>query len=209
LEEVAKKPGVDTEKAVKALLKAAGRKELGLLAAAAFKKPFTDGVRKVLLGSGFEENSPAWKKKKGKKGWGGRPWVRTGKTLKAVGNNPPRKLGTKKGLKVGVNWKSNVAFAHPRTFTDSSGRKRLSAKDQEKVLMVLQRGSGAERVRKQAAKKGRSFDDVWSETTGVKKKDFFVPARPLLSWVKSWEPEIEKDVERAVKAILAGEGFEV
>lgn len=186
---------------------------LAEIAVAVYQKALRDGLRKRVESGNFAPNSPAWKKRKKGKG----PWVRTGATLKAITNNAPTKLGTKKGVKVGVNFRSAMAFAQPRSFTDGKG-KRLPVALQEKVFNALKYGSVVTKIRSAFEKKGGgSLEDYVSGVTGLKKSDRErvvagkgkMPGRPLFAWDTNWDAQMEKDIDAAIGRVLGKAGFEV
>jgi hypothetical protein len=93
----------------------------------------------------------------------------------------------------------------------------LPAKEQEKVLTSLKRGSAIARLKKSADRQGRGIMDVLSGVMGPTRRDRAraaggfsgVPARPLLFWRREWRGVVERDVDEAVKAILRAEGLSI
>lgn len=199
---------IDTTKAQRALERAAQDEATRRIGAAAFRKPFTDGLRNIVQSANFPPNSPRWLAKKQAKGWGNKPWLRTGKTLDAISDNPPvDRLKTQGRVRFGLNRKAAMAFAQPRAFTDGRGRRFLRADDQEKVLNVHQRGSEMQRMREGAAKKGVSVAEYLEDASLGSATGKIVPARPLMRWVSEWFKAIERDVEKAIATNLKKEGF--
>ena len=210
---------IDTTRVQKAFRRAAKDPALAAIAVAVYQKPLRDGLQARLLHRSWPPNSPEWLAAKRRKGWGQQPWVRTGRTLQAITNNPPEKLGTRKGIKVGVNWRNAVAFLLPRTFTDAKG-KRLPAKAQEMVFNTHRYGGAVSKIRSgwraMLGRGGReSFRDYLFGTYGPKNRAQAaalsghdgIPPRPLFAWAKEWSPDMTEDVEQAVQRILAKEGF--
>lgn len=199
---------IDTSRVVRGFKRLEKDPVLAEIAVAAYQKPLRDGLVGRLNNANWPQNSREWAARKRKKGWGGKPWVRTGKTLRAISNNAPSKLGAKRGMKVGVNWRSARAFAVPRVFTDGRGA-RLPGERQELVFNTLKRGSAMAKLKKNASKRGRSLKDVLSEALGPKKNAMTIPARPLFAWSRDWEPEMVRDIDEAVKRVFKREGFTV
>jgi hypothetical protein len=211
---------LDTTKAERKLLKAANDAAEKRLGAAAFRKPFTDGLSNAIsLGGGnWAPNAPEWLERKKKKGWGTRPWVRTGSILQAISDNPPTPdLKTQRRVRFGINRRGAFAFAAPRAFKDSRGKRFLKLEQQERVLTSLKRGSAIARLRRTATMRGRTFLDVIADSFGISDRDrargkagaMGVPARPLLFWRRDWRDTVERDVQAAVVEILRAEGLSV
>lgn len=189
------------------------------LAVAVYQKPLQSGLRHRLEGVTWAPNSPEWLARKKGKGWGQKPWVRTGKTLKALTNNAPMKLGTKKGIKVGVDWRKSWAFAVPRTFTEGDGKTRISAKRQDQVAMTLKRGGVIAKLKAAADKRGGRLMDYLELASGlvatdrrvrmVERGKTGIPPRPLFSWVREWYPDVERDIEKTAKRLMREAGFKV
>jgi hypothetical protein len=206
---------INTGRAVRSFKKLERNPVIAELAVAVYQKPFRDGLVERLNNATWPPNSPEWaarkrskKRSRKLKFSSDKPWVRTGKTLKSITNNPPEKLGPKKGITTGVNWRNSQAFAVPRTFTDAKG-KRLPADRQDKIFKTLKRGSAMAKLNDNAKKRGRTLQEVLSEVFGPKRNAVAIPARPLFAWSKNWQPEMEQHIDAAVKRVMAKEGFTV
>ena len=201
---------LDTTKVQRAFERAAQDEAAKRIGAAALRKPFTDGLKNIVQGADFPPNSLRWLARKQQKGWGDKPWIRTGKTLEALSNNPPTEaLKTQGGVKFGFNRRKGQAFGIPRSLTGHNDRKRLKAKRQGKVLRTLQQGSRLHRLREGAAKAGQSIGKYVESIPGASATGMLLPPRPLMRWERSWMKEIERDVEQAIRENLKKEGFRV
>jgi hypothetical protein len=199
---------IDTSRAKRGFKKLEKNPVVAEIAVAAYQKPLRDGLVARLNSANWPPNSPEWEARKRSRQQGTKPWVRTGKTLRSFTNNAPTKLGTKKGMKVGVNWHNSRAFAAPRAFADAKGG-RLPAPLQDRVFTTLQRGSALSKLGENARKRGRSLADVLSEVFGPKRNAKVIPPRPLFAWSREWEPDMERDIDAAIKRAFAKEGFKV
>jgi hypothetical protein len=199
---------IDASRAKRGFQKLEKNPVVAEIAVAAYQKPLRDGLVERLNSANWPPNSPEWEARKRGRKQGTKPWVRTGATLEGITDNAPKKLGTKKGVKVGINWRNSRAFAAPRAFTDAKGE-RLPAQRQDIVFNALQRGSALSKLGENARKRGRSLADVLSEVFGPKRNAKVIPPRPLFAWSREWEPDMERDIDAAIKRAFAKEGFKV
>lgn len=198
---------VETRGVERGFKRAGADPQVKRLAAAVFRYPLTRGLAQYFgaAQSHWPPNSPEWAQRKGT---GKRVWENSGRTLRALSNNPPSpKLGTRRGLRTGVNPRSLSAFAYPTTFRDSKG-KRLDQKRQAEVYQALRAGSGKGRLKAFAKKKARSFEDVLKEVGGLKKRAPDIPGRPWVFWQTSWIDDVVRDLEETATAIIIAEGFD-
>ncbi|MBI1291198.1 hypothetical protein GC173_08125 [bacterium] len=204
-----KKTRVDTAKVEAALVRAGKDPAIAALAVAAFQYALTKGLREH-----FEAQQGKWARNseeylawKRKRGYGQRAWEMTGKTLKAITNNAPEKLGTKKGMKVGVNWKNLWAYASPRAFVGKDGKK-LPAERQDMIYHTLRNGSGRARLAEYARKKNKTVGEVIASVFAPKKAAKAVPPRPFLSWTPEMKQRLVDDLEKAIVEVLNREGLD-
>lgn len=179
------------------------------LAVAGFKYPVTKGLRLELekRQGTWAPNAPEYAERKRQQGHGAQPWVRTGRTLKAITANVFKTLGTKKGLKLGMNWRNLRAFASPRTFTDSKGAK-LPPEKQSLVFNTLRKGTARFKLGKTAIRLGATVDSVIEGIIGFGGGNRTVPGRPLFEWVVTWIPEVKREMEAAIAIAAKKAGFD-
>jgi hypothetical protein len=209
---------IDTSKVTKGFRRAARNESVAQLAVAVMQKPWSDGLAAEFArrqGGMWKPNAPKWRYRKlGVYGGSGLPLERTGALRRAMTNNAPSKLGSKGGVKLGVNWRNSIAYSHPITFTDHKGKK-LPPKGQRGVLRLLRRGSATANIRAHAEKKGMTLRDALSASYGPSSTQreralggsLGTPARPFLYWEDAWNPEVEKDLDKAIGKIFEEQGF--
>lgn len=126
----------------------------------------------------------AWKARKGQ---GTQMWKASGRTLKAITNNVPSAIGSKRGLRFGINFHTDRAFVMPQTIR----KKGYSMKQRNNLFMALNWGHRKARtVRRGNATYQLSF-----------------PARPILAWEASDAPMMEKHVAEEMTRQLEQAGL--
>src|SRR5690606_20346409 len=94
-------------KALKALRDSAEGQHLVQIGIAMFRHLLSSALmsRWKARQSVWKPLSPRYAHWKERKGRGAEIWKNTGKTLRAIDNNVPVQIGTKKGLRFAINWR--------------------------------------------------------------------------------------------------------
>lgn len=188
---------IQNAKLLKAFKLSAEGQSFVAVAAAFFKHALTTGLatelaKKRSQWKPLSARYAAWKRRHG---YGEGAWEMTGGTLKAITNNPPERVGTKRRLQFGINFYKNFAFIRPRAFKKQRSGSWVELSNGvfvTKVLAVLKYGNRVAKVASYEAKTGKDAGIKRGRTEG------HLPPRNLFDWVTSWYEAVERDVEIAM-----------
>lgn len=197
---------IDRAKATKAFKESLEGKNYIAIATAIFRYVLTSGLRQEWSRLQSEwaplsSSHAAWKRAHG---YGAGIWEMTGGTLRAITNNAPTRIGTKRKLQFGMNFVRDLAFARPRAFkkrgSGGSWRELSNSEFQAKVFNVLRYGNRGHKLEGYAKRKGHKVGDYVKRRKG----DGVLPGRPLMVWPSAALGHIRRDVGEVVTKVMGG-----
>lgn len=177
------------------------------VASAMYRDALTDG-----LGSNFRKMQGTWprlnrayRQRKNRQGFSIQTWKRTGATLRAITNNPPNEKGkVRAGLRFGVNFTRDLAFARPTKFPrDGAGGKLTeltNSQFQIRIFNTLRYGNRRGKLEGYLERnpgKGKAKDYV-----KLGRREGRLKGRPLMTWTPEIVRQAEKDVAAAMEKLI-------